>query len=1010
MILSKRVVLGVFLVLALSAALMAQVPGSLKGSVLDPSGAAVPGASVTLSGPNNTVKVATTDNNGQYSVVGLPPGQYTIRVMATGFDLFEGTIASLPGGRASTFDAKMSVASEKQEVTVKDTQQVELDPAKNAGALVLKEADLDMLSDDPDDLQADLLALAGPAAGPNGGQIFIDGFSSGQLPPKDSIREIRINSNPYSAEYDTQGHGRIEIFTKPGSDKYHGSVNATYTNHIWNARNPFNNQTSGLPAQDTKNLMATFSGPINKKASFFLDFSRRQLREAALVNQQLLDANFNPLPLESFGIIAPTTNTRISPRVNYQLSSKITLDARYVYSRSETDNSGIGGFNGPSTGAKNKGSNQQFFLTETQVINTSTINESRFQYFRNDSNSLGNDPELNISVANAFTTGSNYLQTYTNTGNYEYQNYTSITHGTQFIKFGARIREVRTSNYTTSNFLGQFNFSNIHSYSIMQSGMAEGLALSTIIAEGGGPIQYQQNGGVPLIAGDQFDAGLFFQDDWKLIPSMTLSLGLRYEVQTNISDHGDIAPRIGWAWGIGGGQGRFRTPKTVIRAGSGYFYDRFSLNNTINAERFNGINGQSYTVTNPAFYPSNSVTNPNGYPYVGVPIPPLNTLPLAGSTIYNVDSNLHVPTQLQSALGVDRQLPHNITLSVNYLNTRGTHILQTININTPFPGTYIPPVGLLPAQGAYPYGQAAGILNQYSGSGVYRQNQLVVNANARINSKISIFGYYVYGHASTDANGSPSNPYNIAQDYGRAPYDYRHQVNFNGSILAPYGIRFSPNVGLRSAGPYNIVTGLDDLGTTLFNQRPAFIPAGSNIGPCGTTVVAGGAPCILHGFVMNPTQAMTIIPINYGKAFPQYNVNLRISRTWGFGELTQAARNRQQQQDGGGGGRGPGFGQTAGAGGGRGGGPGGGGGGGPRGGGGGMPGGGGDSSGRRYSLTASIMFHNLFNTVNPAAPIGNLLSPSYGEAISQQSGGFGGPGGAAQAFNRRIDLSLRFSF
>jgi hypothetical protein len=992
MILSKRVVLGVFLVLALSAALMAQVPGSLKGSVLDPSGAAVPGASVTLSGPNNTVKVATTDNNGQYSVVGLPPGQYTIRVMATGFDLFEGTIASLPGGRASTFDAKMSVASEKQEVTVKDTQQVELDPAKNAGALVLKEADLDMLSDDPDDLQADLLALAGPAAGPNGGQIFIDGFSSGQLPPKDSIREIRINSNPYSAEYDTQGHGRIEIFTKPGSDKYHGSVNATYTNHIWNARNPFNNQTSGLPAQDTKNLMATFSGPINKKASFFLDFSRRQLREAALVNQQLLDANFNPLPLESFGIIAPTTNTRISPRVNYQLSSKITLDARYVYSRSETDNSGIGGFNGPSTGAKNKGSNQQFFLTETQVINTSTINESRFQYFRNDSNSLGNDPELNISVANAFTTGSNYLQTYTNTGNYEYQNYTSITHGTQFIKFGARIREVRTSNYTTSNFLGQFNFSNIHSYSIMQSGMAEGLALSTIIAEGGGPIQYQQNGGVPLIAGDQFDAGLFFQDDWKLIPSMTLSLGLRYEVQTNISDHGDIAPRIGWAWGIGGGQGRFRTPKTVIRAGSGYFYDRFSLNNTINAERFNGINGQSYTVTNPAFYPSNSVTNPNGYPYVGVPIPPLNTLPLAGSTIYNVDSNLHVPTQLQSALGVDRQLPHNITLSVNYLNTRGTHILQTININTPFPGTYIPPVGLLPAQGAYPYGQAAGILNQYSGSGVYRQNQLVVNANARINSKISIFGYYVYGHASTDANGSPSNPYNIAQDYGRAPYDYRHQVNFNGSILAPYGIRFSPNVGLRSAGPYNIVTGLDDLGTTLFNQRPAFIPAGSNIGPCGTTVVAGGAPCILHGFVMNPTQAMTIIPINYGKAFPQYNVNLRISRTWGFGELTQAARNRQQQQDGGGGGRGPGFGQTAGA------------------GGGGMPGGGGDSSGRRYSLTASIMFHNLFNTVNPAAPIGNLLSPSYGEAISQQSGGFGGPGGAAQAFNRRIDLSLRFSF
>src|SRR3984957_4894863 len=199
---SKRAVCLVLLsLLAMSAALMAQTPGSLKGSVLDSSGALIPGATVTVTGPNGVVKVATSDNNGAYSIVGLPPGKYTIRVIAAGFDLFEGTIADLPGGRASTFDAKMSVASEKQEVTVKDTQTVELDPAKNAGALVLKEADLDMLSDDPDDLQADLLALAGPAAGPNGGQIFIDGFSSGQLPPKDSIREIRINSNPYSAEY-----------------------------------------------------------------------------------------------------------------------------------------------------------------------------------------------------------------------------------------------------------------------------------------------------------------------------------------------------------------------------------------------------------------------------------------------------------------------------------------------------------------------------------------------------------------------------------------------------------------------------------------------------------------------------------------------------------------------------------------------------------------------------------------------------------------------------------------
>jgi hypothetical protein len=1010
MIFSKRVVLLVLLVLAICAALMGQTPGSLKGQVLDPSGAAVPGATVTLTGPGGVVKVAQTDNNGAYSVVGLPPGKYTIRVIAAGFDLFEGTIANLAGGSATTFDAKMSVASEKQEVTVKDTQQVELDPAKNAGALVLKEADLDMLSDDPDDLQADLLALAGPAAGPNGGQIFIDGFSSGQLPPKDSIREIRINSNPYSAEYDTQGHGRIEIFTKPGSDKFHGSVNVTYSDHIWNARNPFNTQQSGLPAQDTKNLMATLSGPINKKASFFLDFSRRQLREAALVNVQQLDPNFN-IYSSAFGIISPTTNTRISPRVNYQLSSKITLDARYVYSRNETDNQGVGGYNLLNTGATNKGSQQQFFLTETQVVNTSTINESRFQYFRNDSNSLGNDPTLNISVGSAFTSGSNYPQTYTNTGNYEFQNYTSITHGTQFIKFGARLREVRTSNYSTNNFPGQFNFTSIYTYQITEEGIAQNLPLSSIIANGGGPSQYVVAAGIPLIPASQFDAGLFFQDDWKLVPSMTLSLGLRYEIQDNINDHGDIAPRIGYAWGIGGGQGRFRTPKTVLRAGSGFFYDRFSVNNILNAERFNGVNDVTYTVTNPTFFPQ-----------AGVPIPAISSLTPAGSTIYKVDPNLHVPTQLQSAVGIDRQLPHSITVSVNYLNTRGTHVLQTYNINTPYPGSYVPPINGLAAQGVYPYGQNAGIIDLYSGSGVYRQNQLIFNGNARVNARFSLFGYYVYGHVNSDANGTPSNPYNFAQDYGRASYDVRHQANVNGSIVAPWGIRLSPNIGLRSSTPFNIVTGLDDLGTTVYNQRPAFVPSGSTLPACPARPTASTGACIetvnnpglmarignINSFVLNPTPGMKIIPVNYGNAYPQFNVNMRISRTWGFGEKTQTARQRQQQQqDGGagGGGRGPGFGQAAG---GR---PGGGGAGGRGGGGGGgMPGGGGDSSGRKYSLTASMMFHNMFNTVNKGTPVGSLLSPEFGEPLSQASGGFGGPGGAAQAFNRRIDLSLRFSF
>ena len=229
--------------------LFAQTTASLRGTVTDPSGAGVPGASVTVTGPGGLVRVAKTGNDGAYAITGLPPGTYTLRIGATGFSLFESMQIELTAARAITADAKLTIAADKQEVTVAETTQLELDPSKNAGQLVLTGQDLDMLSDDPDDLQNDLMALAGPAAGPNGGQIFVDGFSNGQLPPKDSIREIRINSNPFSAEFDRIGFGRIEILTKPGTDKLHGSVFYQTDSGALDARNPVCDHQALVPHQ-----------------------------------------------------------------------------------------------------------------------------------------------------------------------------------------------------------------------------------------------------------------------------------------------------------------------------------------------------------------------------------------------------------------------------------------------------------------------------------------------------------------------------------------------------------------------------------------------------------------------------------------------------------------------------------------------------------------------------------------------------------------------------------------
>src|SRR6185295_6344299 len=284
------------------------------------------------------------------------------------------------------------------EVTVSEVAPtVDASASNNAGAVVMSGTDLDALSDDPDQLQNDLLALAGPAAGPNGGQIFIDGFSGGQLPPKDSIREIRINSNPFSAEYDTQGHGRIEIFTKPGSDKYHGSVNINYSDWIFNARNPFFTSSSfAIPASDTKNLMANFGGKLYKKSSFFIDFNRRQQREAAPINAVVLDPNTFQQVTLAYGLVEPNTSTSVSPRIDYQLTTNITLQGRYSFNKRDSQFAGVSGQRLPSTGTVDNSTNHTVQLTETWIANAKTVNETRFQYFRRNSNNSGLNPVLNI--------------------------------------------------------------------------------------------------------------------------------------------------------------------------------------------------------------------------------------------------------------------------------------------------------------------------------------------------------------------------------------------------------------------------------------------------------------------------------------------------------------------------------------------------------------------------------------------------------------------------------------
>jgi hypothetical protein len=371
--------LPLLLALLTGASLSAQT-STLRGHVRDQSGAVVPAAQVNLTAADGVRKTTTADNFGVYSFTGLPLGTYMTQASAPDMAQPEPSRVVLKTGQ-QTLDLLLRIASKLQQVTVQENQGPVLstDPGGNAGALTLRGDDLQALADDPDELMADLQALAGPSAGPNGGSIFIDGFSGGDLPSKESIREIRINNNPFSPEYDKLGYGRIEIFTKPGTDRYHATVNYNNGNQYWNSRNPYSAQKAPFLLNEFE---VDASGPLSKRASFTVDAQRNMVDNGAITNAVTLDPHtLAVVPFNSV-VTSPQRFIKVSPRVDYQLNDSHTLMFRYGVTHADIPDAGIGAFDLTTRGYHSSYTNQTVQLADTAVLGSS-VNETRFQYYRN---------------------------------------------------------------------------------------------------------------------------------------------------------------------------------------------------------------------------------------------------------------------------------------------------------------------------------------------------------------------------------------------------------------------------------------------------------------------------------------------------------------------------------------------------------------------------------------------------------------------------------------------------
>jgi hypothetical protein len=987
-----------------------QNSGTIKGTVTDQLGSLVVNANVFVKDAKGVERKTPTTSNGSYEFKGLAAGAYELRVLAPGFDVFEVKHVAVQPGHVTMVDALLSVGLiEAQSVTVEE-KGVSTDADRNADAIVLRGRDLDALPNDPDALSGALQALAGPPQTEGGAQIKVDGFSNGQIPPKEAIREVRVNQNPFSAENEYPGWNGIEIFTQPGSDKLHGGISFGFNDESLNSRNPY--AFVRAPYQ-FRAINGNLTGPIIPKRASFTFYGGRFASESnSVVNATVLDPATLKPALFNQTVVAPQINTYISARGDVKLNKKHTLVGNYEYNGGSQESQGIGGFALPSRAFRGVRSNHTVQFTETAVLNEKTINETRLQLVHSNFRQTANTTLPALNVLDSFFGGGAQIGTASNKQDrMELQNFTSWISGNHFIKVGGRLRYVKLESLAPSNFGGTYTFaggtgpelnandqvipggaqitiSSLERYRRTLVFQRQGLNAAQIRNLGGGATQFSLAGGNPLASITQADASLYLQDEWKVRPNFTLSPGLRYENQDNINSHFNFAPRIGFAWSPSFGSKKTAapvadnkgtavatgtpatppkangpgTPKTVIRGGTGIFYNRISEDLSLQALRFNGVNQKQFVVSDPAVL--------DLFPVVPL-IQQLDTF-AQPQTRRLIGADLAPSMSLRSSISIERELPRKVKLTFTYSHYNTWRTTRTVNINAPLAGTYDP---LNPTSGVHPLGVSAGNILEYQATGQTRNDSFSISLNGNI-KKFNFWSAYSVGKTKTrgdGTSGSSFDPYDLSSEWGRSNFDIRQFFYANGGYQGPRGFSVNGFLIANSGTPFNITTGHDTNGDTFFTERPAFA---TDLSKPGVIVTPFGA------FDPNPTPGQRIIPRNFGQGPKFLSVNVGVSKTFKFGRpippktVPAATASTPNVVTATGSQKPP-----------------------PK-----------QAIQRPYSLSVSLYATNALNHTNEGNPVGNMASPYFLKSTGSSNIFFFGPGGGGSAGNRQITLRVRFSF
>jgi carboxypeptidase family protein/TonB-dependent receptor-like protein len=768
--LTARYLIMALLLTALSVGAFAQ--SVVRGIVEDDSGAAIPRANVVLQqGKSTQVATATSNDIGEFAFNVVAAGDdYVLHAEATGFKPADFKI-SVGASPVAFQHIRLKVANVSQEITV-----TAADPVSMEGNMNSLEINHDLLKSlpvkDDNPLAAAQMFLDPTANGAEGTKIVVDGVEGGDLDvPSSSVKSVAVNKNPYSAEFGRPGRGRIEVATRPGSlTRVHHHLVMTFRNSALDASNAF---AANKPDMSRSFWESDINGPLfGHKGTFYLGGDYLGDNENSVIRA------ITPAGAFSQTLAAPERSARLLGRLDFQLSQFHVLSLRYTFNRDTTSNRGIGPFDVPQRAYNGEAERQEVRLSETALFSINFSNEVRFSYKKRDTKStpLSNLP-ANI-VLGAFSAGGAQFNQDQDEQIVEVQDLMTWVHGKHTLHFGATAKRHDVDLTDSPNFGGTFTFSNLAGFAANQ------------------PFLFTINQGNPKAIFAQNEYSYFAQDEMRLRPNLTLLLGVRHELQQNLRDYNNVAPRASISYAPGHG--------FILRAGGGVFYDRR-----------NWLMGQRLLSYSAGHIRSLLIENPT------LPITQAALAAVPPSTV-TVSPSLVAPYQIQASLGLDKQLGKKNSLSLEYTALRGRKLFRMRDINAPLPGT-----GLRPDP-------AFVKVDQFESTGSSRADSLGVTLRTAIASRVELLSQYTWSRSDDNTSGMfylPADNFNLVSEWGRSDFDRRHRLNLAAIVQLPHDFKFGTMTSISSGIPFNITSGFDSNHDGVANDRPAGVGRNTGDGP-----------------------------------------------------------------------------------------------------------------------------------------------------------------------------------